>query len=128
MKRNVVLLALALGTASTLTAQEMHMGNSQTMPSPPSKATVHNSKLTYTKDIAPILQQRCAACHSAHPTLMGAAPAGVMFDTPEEISQNAQRLYQQAVTLKAMPLGNVTHMTDDERQKIAAWFQAGAEK
>jgi uncharacterized membrane protein len=79
-------------------------------------------------DIAPILQQRCAACHSAHPTLMGSAPAGVMFDTPDEISQNAQRLYQQAVTLKAMPLGNVTHMTDDERQKVAAWFQAGALK
>jgi uncharacterized membrane protein len=52
----------------------------------------------------------------------------VMFDTPDEISQNAQRLYQQAVTLKAMPLGNVTHMTDDERQKVAAWFQGGALK
>jgi uncharacterized membrane protein len=25
-----------------------------------------------------------------------------------------------------MPLGNVTHMTDEERQKIAAWFQGGA--
>jgi uncharacterized membrane protein len=59
---------------------------------------------------------------------MGSAPSGVMFDTPDEISQNAQRLYQQAVTLKAMPLGNVTHMTDDERQKIAAWFQGGALK
>lgn len=77
-------------------------------------------------DIAPVLQQRCAACHSAHPTLMGSAPVGVMFDTPEQITQNAQRIYQQAVTLKAMPLGNVTHMTDDERQKIAAWFEKGA--
>ena len=56
------------------------------------------------------------------------APAGVMLDTPDEISQNAQRIYQQAVTLKAMPLGNVTHMTDDERMKIAAWFEGGAAK
>ena len=64
--------------------------------------------------------------HSAHPSMMGSAPAGVLLDTPEEISTNAQRIYQQAVTLKAMPLGNVTHMTDDERQKIAAWFQGGA--
>jgi uncharacterized membrane protein len=77
-------------------------------------------------DIAPVLQARCAACHSAHPTLMGSAPAGVRFDTTAEISQNAQRLYQQAVVAKAMPLGNVTHMTDAERMKIAAWFQAGA--
>jgi len=92
------------------------------------QAEAANAPTLKVADIQPILQQRCAACHSAHPTMMGAAPAGVMFDTPDEISQNAQRLYQQAVTLKAMPLGNVTHMTDDERQKIAAWFQAGAKQ
>jgi len=78
--------------------------------------------------IMPILKQRCAACHSAHPTLMGAAPAGVLFDTPDEVVQNAQRLYQQAVALKAMPLGNVTQMTDGERQQIAAWFDGGAKR
>ena len=48
--------------------------------------------------------------------------APVLFDTPDEISTNAQRLYQQAVVLKAMPLGNVTRMTSAEREKIAAWF------
>jgi uncharacterized membrane protein len=79
-------------------------------------------------DIAPILQGRCVACHSAHPSLMGSAPAGVMFDTHEQIEQNAQRIYQQAVQLKSMPLGNVTHMTDDERAKLAAWFEAGAQQ
>jgi uncharacterized membrane protein len=100
-----------------------------TMPRPVvPQAEAANAPTLKVADIAPILQQRCAACHSAHPTLMGSAPAGVMFDTPDEISQNAQRLYQQAVTLKAMPLGNVTHMTDDERQKVAAWFQGGALK
>ncbi len=78
-------------------------------------------------DIAPILQGRCVACHSARPSLMGSAPAGVMFDTNEQIEHNAQRIYQQAVQLKAMPLGNVTHMTDDERAKLAAWFQGGAQ-
>ncbi|VVE29748.1 urate hydroxylase PuuD [Pandoraea terrigena] len=79
-------------------------------------------------EIQPILTQRCATCHSAKPTMMGSAPAGVMFDTPAEISQNAQRIYQQAVALKAMPLGNVTQMTDGERQKIAAWFNGGAQQ
>jgi len=79
-------------------------------------------------DIAPILQGRCVACHSAHPSLMGSAPAGVMFDTHAQIEQNAQRIYQQAVQLKSMPLGNVTHMTDDERAKLAAWFEAGAQQ
>jgi uncharacterized membrane protein len=77
---------------------------------------------------APVLQQRCTACHSAHPALMGSAPAAVLLDTPDKISQNAQRIYQQAVTWKAMPLGNVTRMTDNERIKIAAWFEDGAPK
>ncbi|AYQ88723.1 membrane protein [Burkholderia gladioli] len=100
-----------------------------TMPRPvaPQAEAANLPKLSI-KDIEPVLQQRCVACHSAKPTMMGSAPAGVMFDTPEQIAQNAQRIYQQAVQLKAMPIGNVTHMTDDERSKIAAWFEAGASK
>ena len=97
-----------------------------TLPRPVmTQAQAANAPAVKLTDIQPILQQRCAACHSAHPTLMGSAPAGVLFDTPQEISANAQRLYEQAVVLKAMPLGNVTKMTPDEREKIAAWFNSG---
>jgi uncharacterized membrane protein len=92
------------------------------------QAQAANAPVVKLAQIQPILQQRCAACHSAHPTLMGSAPAGVMFDTPQEISTNAQRLYQQAVVLKAMPLGNVTKMTPDEREQIAAWFNDGKQQ
>jgi uncharacterized membrane protein len=75
-----------------------------------------------------IIDQRCVACHSAHPTQPGfaTAPAGVMLDDPHAISQNAGRIYQQAVQLKAMPLANITNMTDAERAQLAAWFEAGA--
>lgn len=100
-------------------------------PAPAPAAAAHGDAAASTvklSEIQPILTQRCATCHSAKPTMMGSAPAGVMFDTPAEISQNAQRIYQQAVALKAMPLGNVTQMTDDERQKIAAWFNGGAQQ
>ncbi|MGN6651908.1 urate hydroxylase PuuD [Trinickia sp.] len=110
----VALLALALAV---------------TLPRPVlQQAQAANAPVVKLSDIQPILQQRCAACHSAHPTLMGSAPAGVLFDTPQEISTNAQRLYEQAVVLKAMPLGNVTKMTPDEREKIAAWFNAGKQQ
>jgi uncharacterized membrane protein len=92
------------------------------------QAQAANAPVVKLVDIQPILQQRCVACHSAHPTLMGSAPAGVLFDTPQEISTNAKRLYEQAVVLKAMPLGNVTKMTPDEREKIAAWFNSGKQQ
>lgn len=75
-----------------------------------------------------IIQQRCVSCHAAHPTQPGfaTAPAGVMLDDPHGIAQNAQRIYQQAVQLKAMPLANMTNMTDAERAQVAAWFEGGA--
>jgi uncharacterized membrane protein len=75
-----------------------------------------------------IVGQRCVACHSAHPSQAGfaAAPAGVMLDDAAQIHQNAARIYQQAVQLKAMPIANLTNMTDAERAQIGAWFEAGA--
>ncbi len=75
-----------------------------------------------------IIDQRCVSCHAQQPTQPGfaTAPAGVALHTPELISQNAQRIYQQTVQLKAMPLANLTHMTDAERATVGAWFEAGA--
>ena len=49
-----------------------------------------------------------------------------MLHTPELVSQNAQRIYQQTVQMKAMPLANLTNMTDAERAQVGAWFEAGA--
>jgi uncharacterized membrane protein len=79
-------------------------------------------------DIAPIVAQRCAVCHSAQPTQPGfsAPPAGVLLDTPEHIKANAARIRQQAVDAHAMPLGNVTKMTNEERATLGAWIAGGA--
>ena len=75
-----------------------------------------------------VIAQRCASCHSDKPTQPGfsAAPAGVMLHTPELVRQHADRIYRQAVQLKAMPIGNLTGMTDEERALIGAWYEAGA--
>ncbi len=75
-----------------------------------------------------IVEQRCASCHAERPTQAGfaTAPAGVMLHNAELIRQNAPRIYQQSVQLKAMPIANMTNMTDAERAQIGAWFEAGA--
>jgi uncharacterized membrane protein len=75
-----------------------------------------------------VVNQRCVSCHSDRPTQPGfaAAPAGIMLDTPELIHKNAAKVYQQAVQLKAMPLGNLTNITDAERATIGGWYEAGA--
>jgi uncharacterized membrane protein len=75
-----------------------------------------------------IVNRRCVSCHAAHPSQPGfaSAPAGVLLDDARGIHQNAARMYQQAVQLKAMPLANLTGMTDAERAQLARWFEAGA--
>jgi uncharacterized membrane protein len=78
--------------------------------------------------VASIVEQRCAPCHSATPTneSFSTAPAGVVLDTPEQIKARATAIEEQAVRTKAMPLGNVTGMTDEERDLLGRWINQGA--
>ena len=76
--------------------------------------------------VARIVDQRCAACHSQHPTKVDAAPRGIKLDTPEEIKAQATAIEQQAVQTQAMPLGNVTGMTRAERDLLGRWIAQGA--
>jgi uncharacterized membrane protein len=73
-----------------------------------------------------VVAQRCVSCHSAAPTQAGfaSAPGGVMLDTEDQVRQHAAKIYQRAVQAKDMPLANMTHMTDDERAMIGAWFES----
>ena len=72
-------------------------------------------------DVQVIVAQRCVACHNEQ-----LANKGVMLDTPARIVQHAQRVYQQVVVLKQMPLNNATQISAAEREVVARWFEAGA--
>jgi len=76
-----------------------------------------------------IVRDRCASCHAERPTHTGfsVAPKGVMLDTPERIVAAAARIGEQSVTTRAMPIGNLTGMTDAERRLLGAWIAAGAQ-
>jgi uncharacterized membrane protein len=73
-----------------------------------------------------IVQERCVPCHSQNPTQEGfdAPPGGVVLDTREQIVEQADAVEEQAVRTKAMPLGNVTGMTDEERETLGAWLES----
>jgi uncharacterized membrane protein len=73
-----------------------------------------------------IVDQRCTACHSQHPTLVSEAPLGLKLDTPQEIQRYAPDVKGMAVDSTAMPLGNVTKMTKAERQLLGRWIDQGA--
>ncbi len=72
--------------------------------------------------VQPIVAQRCAPCHSLHPTRVAAAPLGIRFDTRQEIESQATLIDQYAVQTHTMPLGNATGMTQAERETLARWI------
>jgi uncharacterized membrane protein len=71
---------------------------------------------------------RCSMCHRDEPLWPGvhAPPKGVVLDDPENIRRHARLIEINAVRSHAMPPGNVTEMTPQERQILAAWIAAGA--
>jgi len=75
-----------------------------------------------------VIDRRCAACHSAAPSDLsfGAAPGGVMFDTPEQILAHVARIQERAVVTRTMPPGNKTNITDVEREMLGRWIAQGA--
>jgi uncharacterized membrane protein len=58
--------------------------------------------------------------------MFSAAPLGFMLDTPQQIKTQAAKIHAQSVASQVMPLGNITQMTQEERDLIGAWIAQGA--
>ena len=71
--------------------------------------------------VAAVVDEHCATCHGG-----AAAPLGVVLETPEQIRSRADAIEEVAVRTRAMPLGNVTGMTDEERELVGRWIDQGA--
>ncbi|MCJ0764420.1 urate hydroxylase PuuD [Variovorax terrae] len=79
-----------------------------------------NTKIGF-QEVQPVLAQRCYMCHGAQVQMKN-----VRLDSPEQVKQHAQAIYQQVVVTKIMPMNNATGITDAERALIGQWFQGGA--
>lgn len=92
---------------------------------PRSNAALVNNAVSFS-DVRAVVLERCTNCHSASPThpAFPAAPAGVMFDSDDQIHTEAQRIHQQTVVTRVMPIGNLTNITETERGLIDAWYQS----
>lgn len=77
-----------------------------------------------------VVHQRCTTCHAALPEHPGfqAAPAGVVLETDRQIAAEALRIHQQTVVTRVMPIGNLTGITEDERELIDRWYRSGASR
>ncbi|HLU18452.1 MAG TPA: urate hydroxylase PuuD [Pusillimonas sp.] len=75
-----------------------------------------------TAQVMQIMEARCVQCHAAKPTQPGfaAAPAGMALETEQQVLAQPD-LIKQVIANNYMPLGNLTKMTPEERNAIAAW-------
>ncbi|HUR42662.1 MAG TPA: urate hydroxylase PuuD [Aestuariivirga sp.] len=89
----------------------------------PSKVPAYVGEVT-DADALSIAETRCATCHSSRPTdaTIKIAPKGIELATVENLRRYAAQIETQAVKSKAMPLGNRTAMTLEERAKLGAWI------
>jgi uncharacterized membrane protein len=74
-------------------------------------------------DVQRIIAQRCAPCHAQTPTQAGfsAAPNGLVLERLDQIMAHRPEVQQQLAT-RAMPLGNLTGITEQERAVLLAWL------
>jgi uncharacterized membrane protein len=75
-------------------------------------------------DVEGIVTSRCSMCHAAEPLWPGiiTAPKGILLDDSEHIRRNARLIGRNAAWSSAMPPGNVTEISGEERAQIAAWL------
>lgn len=76
-----------------------------------------------------VVQGRCSMCHAAEPVWEGIvrAPKNVKLETDGEIAAHAREIYLQAGRSHAMPPGNITDLSPEERQLLVAWFETTVE-
>ena len=82
------------------------------------------NELPTSANIMPVIQQRCVGCHAQKPAQAGfpAPPLGIVLDNIQSLEAMALRVYQSVVVTRTMPLGNLTGMTDEERDLLARWY------
>jgi uncharacterized membrane protein len=100
--------AIALASAITVTAP----------PSATSSVQVADT------EVLGIVRHHCTVCHARRPKHPGfaEAPKDMRLETLADVRQYARLVRVQAVQSNAMPLGNETRMTAEEREKLGAWL------
>ena len=79
-------------------------------------------------EVANIIKYRCGVCHASNPTYEGfeEPPLGIIFDTSEDILKNIKGIKDQVIDSDIMPPGNITGITEAERNILRVWIEKGA--
>ena len=76
-----------------------------------------DNRLTFVDDIQPMMQSRCAFCHTGY-SLND-------WRDYDEIVAKASRVRYRVYERQDMPVNNMTNMTPEERELLALWIDEG---
>jgi uncharacterized membrane protein len=73
-----------------------------------------------------ITKKHCANCHARDPShpAFNAPPKNVTLESLAELRRYGDLIVMQTVQNRAMPLGNQTGMTEEERERLGRWVSA----
>ena len=76
------------------------------------------------QDVLDITQKHCVSCHAVKPSnaTFKTPPKNVMLENLDDLRLQKQRIITQSVNGRAMPMGNKTGITIEERAKLGAWL------
>ena len=79
-------------------------------------------------EVLGITDAHCVSCHAQAPThpAFKAAPKHIVLETVDDLRRYADLVDLHTVRTRTMPLGNLTGMTDEERERLGVWLAAQA--
>jgi uncharacterized membrane protein len=77
-------------------------------------------------EVLTIVVKHCSMCHAQKPTheSFKEAPKNVVLESADQLRKHKALIVTQTVQNKAMPLGNQTGMTEEERATLGRWLAA----
>jgi uncharacterized membrane protein len=93
----------------------------------PEKRTVRAGPAVTDLEAHGIIAKHCLMCHARNPShpAFKEPPKNVALETTADMRRFGQQIYMQTVQNRAMPLGNQTGMTDEERDALGRWVNGG---
>ena len=75
-------------------------------------------------EVLGITDAHCLSCHAHRPThpAFRTAPKNIVLETVDDLRRYAELIDLHTVRTRTMPLGNLTGMTDAERERLGAWL------
>ena len=91
----------------------------------PETLALDGQQVVTDQQVHSIVMTHCAGCHAARPTAAGytAPPKGVILETLSDVQKYKAQVYAQSVSSQAMPVGNLTQMTLEERAILGHWLE-----